>query len=284
MSNNVFNGVFGSPFGSGGGGLRAFDVDVLAWSAAVVGNGGAVSLARLIIADQFVYSEKASGAWALTDDYWPLWGESAIQGLTSLKQRRLAIAVNSPTFVTDRHYLFDGVSNYIDTGFIPFTHGIQMTPNSNRLAIYECTNVSASAYAAGCLNGTAGRRVRSRTRSGGSAIIENNSTFGATYTLPVADSRGYTAGSRFSATATDTSAYKNGVLMARTVDAATVGVTLPTVSVYIGGFNNDGAGLGGTPKAASIGFLCLGGALSAGQELAQYNAVQAWATSIGAQV
>ena len=54
---------------SRGGGARAFDSDVLAWRDAVVANGGSVSLARLVVVDQFVFAEKAAGLWALTDDY-----------------------------------------------------------------------------------------------------------------------------------------------------------------------------------------------------------------------
>lgn len=52
------------------GGSRAFDADVLSWRDAVLANGGFVSLARLVIVDQFVFSEKAAGLWTLTDDYW----------------------------------------------------------------------------------------------------------------------------------------------------------------------------------------------------------------------
>lgn len=60
-----------------GGGDRAFDADVLAWRDAVVANGGSVSLARLIVVDRFVFNEKASGTWTLTDDYLGFWAENA---------------------------------------------------------------------------------------------------------------------------------------------------------------------------------------------------------------
>ena len=81
-----------------GGADRAFDADVLSWRDAVVANGGSVSLARQIVVDQFVFSEKEAGNWALTDDYLGLWAENAAQALTSLKQRRLATALQEQAF------------------------------------------------------------------------------------------------------------------------------------------------------------------------------------------
>ena len=263
-----------------GGSTRAFDTDVLAWEAAVVANGGSVSLARRIILDQFVFSEKASGAWALTDDYWGLWGENAPQALTSLKQLRLAVATNSPTFTADRGYVFNGTTNYVATGFIPNTHCIAATASNARVGAYVRSDVTGSSNDFGC-ESSSSRRLRLNSRLATTAIVLGNVNT-STYTLPASTSLGFVAGNRNGATAADCAAYKNGVAMTRIADATTFGTPLPIVEMFIGGYN--AAGVLTLPSTRAVGLTVVGAALSAAQELAQYNAVQAWATSIGAQV
>jgi hypothetical protein len=149
-----------------------------------------------------------------------------------------------------------------------------------RLGVYERTNVTANAYALGIVD-TGNRNLRLRPRNVGNGLLDANVT-GGTFTLPAADSRGLTTAARNGATAADQVAYKNGVAMTRTADASGFGASLPTLALFIGGVNT--AGALASPKACSVGFAVIGSTLSAAQELAQYNAVQAMATAIGANV
>jgi len=273
------NGIFF--FGpSGGTGGRAFDADTLAWEAAVISNGGSVSLARRIIVDQFIYDEKASGTWPLTDDYWGFWAENAIQALTSLKQRRLATAVNSPTFTADRDYTTDGTAGYINLNFVPLTDAVAMTTNSVHAEVYERTNVSGVAVAFGGTSGSS-RSIAVQTRDGGNVLADGNSSVG-TYTLPAADSRGLTQFGRSGTLTTDAYGAKNGVDMTRTVTPSGVGASLPANGPFVGAFNNIGSPA--VFKASSYGYASVGAALSGAQRLARYTNVQAWATSVGANV
>lgn len=260
-----------------GGGTRTFDTDVLLWQGAVIANGGSVSLDYLIVVDQFVFAEKASGVWALTDDYFPLWAEDAGSALTSLKQRRLAVAVNSPTFVQKRGYTFDGVSQYIDTGFVPSLHAIVANGTLQRLEAYERINLAqTSAYAIGASNNSSRISVLNprRATTGSAQIYLNATTFGAS-TL---DSRGLTVGST------------DGAIWKHAKNGAQLAVTPPTPGgaimaawpFFIGGTNTAGVATGFRPN--SYGFAAFGAALSDAQDLAHYNAVQAMATSLGAQV
>jgi hypothetical protein len=251
-----------------------------AWVASVVANGGTVSAGRAVIVGTFIAAERASGAWDLTDDYWGLWAENLAQALTSLKQRRLAVATNSPTFTTDRGYAFNGTTQYIDTGFIPLTHAAVMTATSIHLEVYERAELSANTYAAGVINSLS-RAITMRPRAAGNAFVQAGSA-AATFTLPSASSLGLTQGGRNGAAVTDVYGSKNGVSMTRTVDPAAVGVSLPANSIFLGAYNNVGTAAGF--RAASIGFSAVGAALSQAQRLARYNAVQAWATSVGANV
>lgn len=261
-----------------GSSTRAFDADTLSWQSAVVANGGSVSLARLVIVDQFVFDEKASGAWALTDDYWGLWAENATQALTSLKQRRLATAVNAPTFTADRGYVFDGTTNYLDTGFIPSSHAVAMTATSARSAIYERTNVASSRYSLGVV--VAGNRsLAIAPRISGVVTNGNAMTSNIAYDLPSADSRGLLSIGR---NGSATPGHKNGVVLAGTNTPTLSASGLPNLAIFVGGYN--AAGVVTSPRACSVGFVCCGAAISDAQNLAQYNAVQAFATSVGAQV
>lgn len=257
-----------------------FDSDVRAWYAAVLANGGAVSSGRLAIVNTFVRAEKASGAWALTDDYWCLWGETSTQALTSLKQRRLATAVNSPTFTADRNYAFDGATSYINTGFVPSTHAVAYSSTLQRIAVYERTNVTGTTSSMGAANTTTNRAFIQPRSASNMVVFLNNSATTANFTLPAADSRGLSAGSRNNS-ANTIAAWKNGV---RLTDATglTASTNIQTHALYIGGYNN--AGSLATPRACSVGFAAIGAVLTDAQETAQYNAVQAFATSVGANV
>jgi hypothetical protein len=260
--------------------LRVHDPDVLLWRAAVVVAGGTVSNTRLSIINDFVYAEKTVGNWALTDDYWGLWGENSTQALVSLKQRRLATLVNSPTFTADRQYAFDGSTNYINTGFVPSTHGVNYTGSSQRIAAYERVNVSASAYAAGARVGTATSIGIIPRASGSMTGIVNNTAGSAAFVLGVADSRGLKAVSR--AGGTTALGYDRGVRLTDAPGLTIGGSAAPAQPIYIGCLDSSAIPI--SFRAASVGFIAIGAPLSDAQELAQYNAVQAWATAIGANV
>jgi hypothetical protein len=260
--------------------LGPLDPDAVRWANAVRANGSTVSIARLAIVSAFLIAEKASGAWSLTDDYWGLWGETAAQALTSLKQCRLASAVNAPTFLADRHYAFDAATNYLNTGFIPATHGVAYTGNVQRLAAYERVNVSSSGAAAGARVGSS-NSISLVPRNGAFMNGAVNHTAGSSsMTLALADSRGLKAISRNGGTTA--LGYDRGVRLADATGLTIGSTSAPAVPLFIGAFNSSNTPI--TLRAASNGFVAIGGPRSDAQELAQYNAVQAWATAIGANV
>jgi len=254
------------------------DAAALAWQASVVANGGTVSAGRLAIVDTFIVAEKAAGTWALTDDYWPLWGEDAIGGLTSLKQRRLATAVNVPTFTADRGYAGNGTTSYLSTGFIQSVHSVAMSGANLRLAVYQRDNLAVNTSAAG-VNEAATRGLFLRTRGTTNFLAGQANCTTVNSTSTVATSAGWSAVSRTSSPLFQF--WKNGVVITTPVPGAFTS-SLPTTTIFICAHNV--AGTPTTPSAAQIAFGCIGAALDATQELAQYTNVQAWATSIGAQV
>ena len=259
---------------------NSLDSDCLLWVNAVVTNGGSVSVFRSIIVSNFIRAEKASGAWFLTDDYWGLWGENEIQALTSIKQLRLATAVNSPVFTADRGYATDGATNYIDTLFVPSTHSLLLTPTSNHIEIYERSSTNVNAYSCGA-NSTVSRLINLRTRFSSSFYVSAVSASGG-FLLPVLDSKGLTQGGRDGTLVSNVYGNKNGVDASVNVVPASVGTTLPIVSILIGCYNNAGVAAGF--RNSSFGYMSCGAALSVSQRLTRYQNVQAWATAVGAQV
>jgi hypothetical protein len=264
-----------------GGGV-ALDTDAVSWRDQVVTNGGTVSANRLALVSGTIRALKAGGSWALDDDIWMLVAENATQALTSIKQRRLATVTAAPTFAADDSYTFNGTSNYIDTGFIPQTHKVAMAQDNVRLGAYLRTNVTSSGYIAGAVS-SASRTIRIRPRTGTTLCTGEFNNGGGTFTLPAADTRGFWAGSRSTADATTYLAYKTGAVMVRASDPSSFSTTgLPIVSLLIGAQNN--AGTPATFAAQSVGLVVIGAALSAAQELAEYNAIQAHMTALGANV
>lgn len=262
------------------GSIRAFDADVLAWRDAVMANGGAVSLARLIVVDQFIFNEKTAGLWALTDDYLGFWAENPTQALTSLKQRRLATAVNSPTFTADRDYAFNGTTSYADTGFVPGSHALAMSASSMHAEVYERTNVNSAASSLGVNSGSS-RAINVLPRDAGVVRVAANG-IGAIYILSPTTSAGLTQFGRNGDTVNDVYGAKNGVDLVQTAPQSLLGASLPSHSFYVGGANVSGSL--SQARAASVGYMAWGAALTGGQRLARYGNVQAWATSVGAQV
>ena len=252
--------------------------ETAAYATAVVANGGTVSDARVAILNTFIRTEKASGVWALTDDYWGLWAENEAQALTSLKQLRLASAVAAPTFTANAGYALNGTAQYLNTGFIPSTHGINCTATDQRIGVYERANVSSSGVSAGIVDAAA-RCLAINNRNGANGTARLNA-LGVDIALASADSRGLKAVSR-AAGGTTVKLFDRGVKMTDGT-STTPGSAAPTRAVYIGASNN--AGTAAAFRAASTGFVVVGGPLSNAQELAQYNAVQAWATAVGANV
>ena len=247
-------------------GLPLIDEDVVLWSDAVVANGGTISTAWQTIMASFVQTEKAAGTWYITDDYWFFACENAAQALTSIKQRRLAVAVNSPTFTPGLGYVFDGLTNYINLNYIASTHAVAMTPGNMRVGVYERSVTAANATSVGATNST-GQNIAIRAKAN-TAMIGSLSSSGANFTI--LNSLGFSVTSR-AAGSTSVHGYKNGVRQ-QDFTVSTVGNTLlPSVPLFAGVLNNAGTPSGFRP--ATISVVVVGAPFTDDQEMAQYLSV-----------
>lgn len=251
-----------------------------AWADAVIANGGTVSASRVDIIAAFISAEKSSGLWQITDDYWIFWAENAIQARTSIKQRRLVGVFNSPTFVADRHYAFDGLTSYLDTGFDPSLHSVAMATASINYEVYERTNVNSSSSSFG-VSTSSSRVINAYPRNGG-AVTMAVGGLTASFTLATATSMGLTQLGRNGSTVSSIYGAKNGVDLVKAADFAALSPSLPNATMFIGGCNVLGSYAQG--RASSVGYCAIGASLDATQRLARYNNVQSCATAVGAQV
>lgn len=120
--------------------------------------------------------------------------------------------VNNPVFTTDRGYLGDGSTSYLDTGFNPTTASSpKFTQNSGTLGIRCNTNNAASGSLAGFYDGTKGTTINPYDGSTFSARLNQAS---ATYSAAgaVTTSVGMTVVSRTGASSL--ALYRDGVLKA----------------------------------------------------------------------
>lgn len=254
------------------------------WASAVHSRGGTVSDGRVALIRRLIVELKACGHWDATDDIAMLCGENPTQALTTLKQRRLMVVVNGPTFTVDRGYAFDGLSQYIDTGFVFVTHARAMAVGDLRLAVYERTNVASTGQGLGVgLSGGAEGQLSLLSRNGSNQLSPRLNT-GVGTVASITDSRGLSAVSRAGAGST-IKAWKNGATLADITGLSTAGTGLYAIPLYIAARNTTGSGAaqfrGSTIGGAEWGAPLPGGTTA---ELAAYNAFQAHYTAIGANV
>src|SRR5689334_9572138 len=100
---------------------QGFDASTTAWTSAVIGNGGSVSVGRKRIVDDLIVGLKSDGLFSKLDRMWLYAGENEPSALTDIIATSLSQKVNSPTFTADRGYTGDGSSGYINSNYNPTT-------------------------------------------------------------------------------------------------------------------------------------------------------------------
>jgi hypothetical protein len=229
------------------------DPATLAFVAAVAAAGGSVSAGRRALINQTIDALKASGDWNNIDDLMVYAAENQAQALVSWKLNLVGAPVNSPVFTADRCLITDGVTQYVDTGFIPAAHATRMTGTDQAIGVYEVTNLSANSYAAGAVTTNfSGMRVNPRVAT--TASVQANFTTTALATTPTSDGRGLTSAYRTPAPVYGGA--KNCASLG-TVTPANNAAGLVALNVFVGGVSGSGNVLQ-TARATNCGYLVLG--------------------------
>lgn len=251
-----------------------------AWANAVVAASGTVSNAQLVRVSNLISCYKTNSIWTGKDREWLGASENATQATIDLVNLQSATN-NSMTFVAGHGYTGNAASSYIDTNYIPSTGGGNFALNNNEMHVYLATSrTSAQAWASMGTNNTS----FSADWFIYPWFVDGNS-YGANQTvsnsIPApANAGGFWANSRIAnGSATE---YQNGVQFL-TIGAG--GAILAPLSIVVGARRDNTAGapsdFSGDSGFALYGF---GAGLTATQEAAQSNCVNAYMTSLGINV
>lgn len=227
------------------------------------------TLARKAQIDTLIGSLKTAGVWSKLDAFYMLAAADAQSSLLNWVSTSYNLtAVNSPAFVADQGYTGDGSTSYLDTGFNPTTAtSPKFTQDSGALSLWSRTNLANGAgtsFDFGSPNSYVGRSA-----TAGQGTGRPNAGSGQSYGLLVYP--GYVGYSRTAAAVWE--AYAAGVDSGggTTASAALTNATLRICSI--------GAGSFGVNQIASA---LVASGLSAGEELATYNAMSTYLQAIGA--
>lgn len=179
---------------------------------------------------------------------------------------RVATAVNSPTFTTDRGFNGDGATSYVDTNYNP-TSGPNYAQDDASVGIYQ-------------LDTTSGNNIIG-ARDGVNDVVINTRSLGGFYNIRINDTSndstsistalGFSVADRLGTAKTR---YKNGVVYGSPFTRSSTGVPNTTVKAGTADVSSFSAGLCGAVYA--------GGSLTSAEHLALYQALQTYMTAVGA--
>lgn len=259
---------------AGGGGAPSYDADAVTLFAAMSSQPD--STRKQLISDT-IASLKSAGIWAKLDECWFLAAHDSQAALLGWKRYKDCTAVNAPTFTTDRGYAGNGTTSYLNTGFVPSTHGVQYTLNDASFGVYSRTNANATSSAdMGAQASSSSNRAILFIRNGNEAAYRVNQN-AAQSGVANTDSSGLWVARRTASNAI--SQYHNGASFATSATAST---GRPAVAMFIAAQNNNG-----TPSQFSTrqyAFAFVGASMSAGQQSSLFTIVESYLDSIGAGV
>jgi len=221
---------------------------------------------RKALIDTLVGALKAGGSWAKRDALYVIAAaDNQAARLNWISTSFTLSAISSPSFTADRGYTGDGTAAYLTTGMARNALTF-FTQNSANIAAWSRTELNAVSY----LIGTAGGGVlRMTPRAAG--LLSGRINDAVQIQPSIASSIGLSSVNRSGSALRQI--YKNGAEAANDTQASTA-IDADTITLL-----RDGAG---TFAARNIAFAAVGGSLTAGESLAEYNAVAAYMTAIGA--
>lgn len=212
---------------------------------------------------------KAAGVWSKLDAlYLMAAADSQAAKLNWIADRNNITETATVTFTADRGYAGDGITGTLDTNFNPTTAGGNFALNGHSMGVWSRT---ANALAGGgWLMGSATSAIAPFGDSKTNFYIRSGST--TSNAVPHAGTPGLYALSR--GNATNVRRYKNGVELADTLLSSSA---LNNESLLL--MRRNGAAVYTDNQVAAAH---IGGDLTTSENLALYNAVNAYLTTVGA--
>lgn len=228
--------------------------------------------ARKKAIDDFITGCKSDGNWTLFDGVWFLAAHDRQAGKLNWKapSSYTITEVNSPTFTTDRGFDFDGTTQYLRTGLVPSTGGLNYALNSNSFGVYVRENVTGGVNM-GCASGSNETWVIARSSSNNFAMMDNSTSSASN-----ANSTATGLSSVKREASNVTRGYRNSSIL---FTSAIASVGIPTVEFYISAKNGGGTANNFSPQ--QIAFAFVGGSIDI---VKLYDRVLTYLTSLGANV
>lgn len=231
---------------------------------------------RIGTIDTLIRALKAAGVWSKLDVlYLTAAHDAQAARLNWISTSYNLTAISSPTFTTDRGYAGDGAASYLDTGYSPSTAAL---PVNTAGFGFWCRTNSGGSPSNGCRTGPGtSPGLYGSPRFTGDVFNGriNQSTAG----LSIAGATTAVGLTTFDRdTAASTTVYRNGVAMGTSTDAAT---NRPIPSFFLGARNNNGAAEAFDNRQYAALYIAKD-TLPAGQQVALYNALAAYMTTVGA--
>ena len=220
---------------------------------------------------------KSAGIWALRDAIWVPAVPTVQAATLNWKQNLYNLTpVVAPTFTADRGYTGDGATTYLSSGLIPGAGGLNYVQNSANVSVYvRNAFIGGNLYDLGVYDGAAGTLVG--PLAGNQIQLDLNDALSATGiaagTLP-----GMYSADR--SVSTTIAKYKNGALLGSEAVVSTTPAGIH--DFYILTANAQGTPTGFSPD--NVAYVAVGGSLGATKIGQEYSIMQAYMTSIGANV
>jgi len=253
----------------------AFDPDAVALFAAMTTQPNA---ARKTLISDTIVALKAAGVWSLLDAVWFMAAHDSQASRLNWKAPTSFTLAEQGTiaFTTDRGWQGNGTTGYLNTGWIPATHGVNYTLNDASFGVYSRTDTDNATFDIGAVDAPATNMAFMQARNSGTFRPRaNQNTVATTFAVPT--SLGLSVARRVNSS--QAQGVKNGILLGSGADSST---TMPSFSFFIAARNNGGSPESPTIRQYALAFTAA--AMSEAQQLALYTTTQAYMTAVGAAV
>jgi hypothetical protein len=240
--------------------------------------------ARQQLISDHIVALKADGVWALLDIYYIMAAHDEQASRLNWKSPGdfTLVANGTITFTADRGWQGDGSTGYLDTGWIPATHGVNYALNDASFGVYSRTNSNESIVDMGAIESPTARlthfALRFPVSSGDQAGMINGPLSGGP-TVAITNSTGLGAMRRIASNSQRH--IRNGVDIGGNTTASTA---LGQIAFYISARNTtSGTAEFFSTRQYSLAFT--GAAMTTAQHGVLYDALQnGYLAAVGAAV